>query len=87
MLDTSFKVVGMTGVEPAWTCSQTHVLAFCSFRYAPSGAFSVLFGTLVPTVSMWFSSVCGRRCGQKSPLPKRSFSAPAERGFVLRIVA
>ena len=80
MLDTSFKVVGMTGVEPAWTCSQTHVLASCSFRYAPAGAFAVLFGTLVPTVSTWFSSVYGRRCGQKMSSPEKvPFSACRER--------
>ena len=60
-------MVGVKGFEPPTSCSQTHVLASCSFRYAPSGAFSVLFSALVPTVSMWFSSVCGRRCGQKSP--------------------
>ena len=67
-------------LEPPTSCSQTHVLAFCSFRYAPSGAFLVLFGTLVPTVSMWFSSVCGRRCGQKMSSPEKvPFSACRER--------
>ena len=75
-------MVGVKGFEPPTSCSQTHVLASCSFRYAPSGAFSVLFGTLVPTVSMWLSSVCGRRCGQKYPLPKRCFQRlPREDSF------
>ena len=76
----TINMVGVKGFEPPTSCSQTHVLASCSFRYAPSGAFSVLFGALVPTVSMWFSSVCGRRCGQKMSSPEKvPFSACRER--------
>ena len=58
-----------------------------SILFVPLRAIWCFFGALVPTVSMWFSSVCGRRCGQKMSSPEKVLSAPAERGFVLRIVA
>ena len=52
-----------------------------SILFVPLRAIWCFFGALVPTVSVQFSSVCGRRS------PKKVLSAPAERGFVLRIVA
>ena len=60
-------MVGVKGFEPPTSCSQTSLIVPCSFQITTSCAFSVLFGDLLSTVSVWFSSVCGRRCGQKSP--------------------
>ena len=43
----------------------------------------MLFGALLSTVSVCFTSVCGRRCGQKYPPPHGSIEPVEEDFYVL----
>ena len=72
-------MVGVKGFELPTSCSQTSLIVPCPFQNTTSCAFSVVYSALLSAVSVCFSSVCGRRCGQKSPLPKGAFRICRER--------